>query len=80
MSNLRFRRVMRLDTIQRHFRLFRLCWEFGTPGDGVGYSVKLTFGLQPVLFRYRRNASRDWEVAVCGLRVHYGRSYGGRFA
>lgn len=80
MKNLRIKRVMRLDTIQRHFRLFRAMWERGTVGDGNGYSAKLAVGLLPRLFAVERLASHDMMVVFAGLRVHYSRSYGGIFA
>lgn len=74
MANLRFKRVMRLDAVQWHFRLFRLMWERGTVGDGSGYSAKLAVGLMPKVFH--RDGGR---VTILGLRVHYCRSYGGIF-
>lgn len=75
--NLRVKRVMRFDEIQRHFRLLRIMWERGTLGGGYGYSVKLAFGLWPRLLGYDRTFS---ILTVLGLRIHYSRSYGGRFA
>jgi len=77
MQNLRFKKIMRLDTIQRHFRLFRLAWENGTPGDGEGYSAKLAVGLWPKLLSYDRTFN---ILTIFGVRIHYSRSYGGRFA
>lgn len=77
---MRFKSVMRQDGIQRHFRLFRLLWERGTVGDGDGYSAKLAVGLLPRLFRWHRVGKHDLEAIIFGLRVHYSRSYGGRFA
>ena len=78
MENLRFKSVMRLDTIQRHYRLFRVMWERGNPGFG-GYSVKFSVALTPQLFAFRREAN-GWFVTLCAVRLHYARSYGGRFA
>lgn len=75
MKNLRFKRVMRFDEIQRHFRLFRVMWEVGTVGDGKGYSAKLAVGIMPKLFH--REGGR---LTILGLRVHYCRSFGGIFA
>ena len=80
MSGIRFKRVMRLDTIQRHFRLFRVMWERGTVGDGNGYSAKLALGLLPRLFMWERLAAHDLLIVLLGVRLHYSRSYGGRFA
>lgn len=79
-NNLRIKKVMRLDTIQRHFRLFRIMWERGKVGDGNGYSAKLSVGLEPQISRWERQAGTDWLVTVVGVRVHYCRSYGGIFA
>ena len=79
MTDLRFKRVMRLDTVQRHFRLARVMWERGIPGKG-GYSVKLSFGLIPRFFGWHRGAQNDATVTFMGIRIHYCRSYGGRFA
>jgi hypothetical protein len=75
MKNLRFKRVMRFDEIQRHFRLFRVMWEVGTVGDGKGYSAKLAVGIMPKFFH--REGGR---LTILGLRVHYCRSFGGIFA
>ena len=61
------------------YRLFRVMWCKGKVGDGRGYSAKLSFAFVPWIF----NVRRDWhefECTVLGLRVHYKRSYGGRFA
>lgn len=78
-SNLRFKRVMRFDEIQKHLRLFRIMWERGVVGDGNGYSVKLAIGLRPRLFEFIREQKTDVLVTIAGLRVHYSRSYGGIF-
>lgn len=75
MKNLRFKRVFRIDEIQRHLRLFRIMWEVGTVGDGRGYSAKLAIGLMPKLFH-----REDGRITILGLRVHYARSYGGIWA
>jgi hypothetical protein len=80
MKNLRWKTILRLDTIQRHFRIGRLAWERGIVGDGDGYSVKLAFGLWPRLFRWQRDARCDTLICIMGLRIHYSRSYGGRYA
>lgn len=81
MKNFRVKRVLRLDGIQRHFRLFRVMWERGEVGNpNGGYSAKLAVGVAPKLASYHRDATHDWLVIIFGLRVHYSRSYGGRFA
>lgn len=75
MKNLRFRRVMRFDEIQKHLRLFRIMWERGEVGvPNGGYSAKLSVGLMPKLFH-----REDGRWTILGLRIHYCRSYGGIF-
>ncbi len=61
------------------FLLFRVCWETGTPGDGVGYSSKLSLAMSPNWFRVLTWERDDKELYLLGLRVHHRRSYGGRF-
>lgn len=81
MNNLRFKRVFKRDNIQGFFRLFRILWERGTVGDGEGYSAKFSVALSPVLFSFiERDAVTDWRMTILGVRLHYCRSYGGRFA
>lgn len=81
MKNIRIKRVMRLDTIQRHFRLFRVMWERGEVGFGNGgYSVKFSVALTAGLFGWHRDSRTDWMLTAFGLRLHYCRSYGGIFA
>jgi hypothetical protein len=73
--SLRFKRVMRSDSIQKHFRLFRLLWERGTPGKpGGGYSAKLAIGLRPRLFEREREYGKAFLFTILGLRIHYSRS------
>lgn len=84
--NLRFR------TPSRRYRrawygycVFRVCWETiksESPhvGFGKSYSNKLSFGLSPKWFKWDKESwSRDFELYVLGFRIHYARSYGGRF-
>lgn len=79
--SLRFKRVLRFDEIQKHFRLFRLMWERGKPGvPGGGYSAKLAIGLRPRFFEWERESGKAFLFTILGLRVHYSRSYGGIFA
>ncbi|RWQ35525.1 MAG: hypothetical protein EOS20_18645 [Mesorhizobium sp.] len=77
--SIRIKSVHRFDEIQRHFRLFRLLWERGTPGDGKGYSNKLAVALWPKLFTLQRESPGEILIGLFGLRVHYSRSYGGTF-
>ena len=79
MTNLRFKLVMRPDEIQGHYRLFRMMWEFGTVGDGQGYSNMVSVALQPKLFLLGRPSPGSWILVVCGVRIHRKRSYGGIF-
>lgn len=79
MENLRCKWVFRIDTIQRHFRLWRIMYERGQVGDGKGYSVKVTIALARAWWARERLATYDRMVIVLGLRLHYSRSYGGRF-
>ena len=78
MTNLRFKRVMRRDGIQGHFRLFRVMWEKGIVGDGNGYSNMISVAVHPKLFAFERH-SYAWMLILLGLRIHRKRSYGGRF-
>ena len=76
-----FRWIFRVDTIQRFLRVARVVWDRGTVGDGTGYSAKLSFALDPQMFRwFERDATTDCRFTFLGVRVHYCRSYGGRFA
>ena len=72
----RARRIFRYDPMARLFRLGRCVWQRGTVGDGQGYSVKLTLALHPRLWSYRREMT-GFVLSVCGVRLHYQRSYGG---
>lgn len=78
MSAVRFKWVIRYDPGNRLLRIGRVMWERGTVGDGQGYSVKLSLGLRPTLFRWRREGD-GWLLTVLGVRPHLRRSYGGRF-
>lgn len=82
MTNLRFKRVLRYDNVQGHFRLFRVVWETGIVGDGNGYSNMVSVAVQPTLFHwYRPNkGGADWMLVLFGIRIHRKISYGGRFA
>ena len=74
------RKILRKDGIQGFYRLLRVVWVCGKPGDDLGYSAKLSLALAPRLFAYNRDAATDWCVTLLGIRVHYARSYGGTFA
>lgn len=81
MTNLRMRWLFRRDEIQRFYRICRVCWERGTPGQpGGGYSAKLSAAWDWRLFRLpKSDAGSDWRFTLFGIRLHYCRSYGGRF-
>jgi hypothetical protein len=72
--------VGRWSPPERMLRLARVIWSVGEgPGMGRGYSAKLSVALRPSLLAFRRECD-GWLLTVCGLRLHYQRSYGGRFA
>lgn len=71
--------VFRADPVARLYRIARLIWDCGVVGDGKGYSNKLSVALMPRLFGWKREYG-GWIATMLGLRVHYSRSYGGRFA
>lgn len=61
----------------RVLRLGRLVWRRGEgPGADRGYCAKFSFGLAPKLLSWERGW---WSflVVLCGVRLHYQRSYGG---
>jgi hypothetical protein len=74
-----FKSVMRLDRRSNLVRLFRVMWDRGTVGDGKGYSNQFSVALRPAWFRWHRETDH-WFVTVLGVRFHYARSWGGRFA
>lgn len=69
--------VLRYDPTNKLLRICRAMWTRGEFGEG-GYSAKLSLGLHPVLFRWRREFS-GWSLSILFLRLHYMRSFGGRF-
>jgi len=74
---------------ERRICLTRLRWEHGAVGDGAGYSVKVSASLclEPHdmwIGLFWRRGWQEWTAWLClvpcfPLRVHYQRSYGGRF-
>jgi hypothetical protein len=72
-----FKRVMTYSDRERMVRLFRLIWERGEVGHG-GYSAKFTVGLAPKLLIWRREWD-GWLLYLLGVRLHFKRSWGGRF-
>lgn len=73
-----FKTVWRYDSCNKIFRLFRFVWDVGTVGDGKGYSNKFSLALTPRFFRFQSDVW-EWKIVLLGLRIHYIRSYGGRF-
>lgn len=71
-------RVFRYDRSNRLLRIARLVWDRGEVGRG-GYSNKLSIGMRPCLATIRRECD-GWIVTFLGVRLHYQRAYGGRFA
>lgn len=72
--------VGRYDREARILRLLRVCWDRkGGPGKGVGWSSKFTVALQPKLLQWRREYGH-LIVVLFGIRLHYARSWGGRYA
>jgi hypothetical protein len=80
MTELRVKRVFRHDTIQGHYRLFRVMWETGVVGDGKGHSNMVSVALQAKVFMFARVSPGSWLLVLCGVRVHRKRSFGGIFA
>lgn len=77
---MRVKWVFRRDTTQGFYRVLRVLWSRGNPGDGVGYSAKLSVALHPRLWSApKRDTRMDWRVTFLGVRLHYCRSYGGLF-
>jgi hypothetical protein len=75
---MRFKRVCRWSRGERLFRVARWTWERGRVGDGRGYGAKFSLAFRPALFQFRRELD-GWLFTVLGVRLHYARSYGGRF-
>ncbi len=71
--------VFRVDPTARLIRIARLIWDRGVVGDGKGYSNKLSVALAPRFAGFKREL-HGWIVTILGIRIHYCRSYGGRFA
>lgn len=76
---MKFKRVMTIDRRSRHVRLFRLTRDVGEVGDGKGYSEQVSVGLVPRLL-WASVSRNDVIATVFGVRLHWQRSYGGRYA
>jgi hypothetical protein len=62
---------------ERKMRLLRLIRNVEPVGFG-GHSSQYTLSLVPALWRIERSFA-DFALTVCGVRFHWGRSYGGRY-
>jgi len=56
----------------RRERKLRLCYGV-TTHDGC--STRLSIGLRPLLFRWRRHGPREWSLVLCDVALHYRQSY-----
>jgi hypothetical protein len=73
-----YKHVMTWSPSERKVRLFRLVFRGlhrGIGGNWLGKAF-LSVSLVPHLLRCRRG-EQGWELVICGLRLHYKRSYGG---
>ena len=73
-----FKKVMTWSPGERKARLFRIMWQHGKTGDGVGYSAKLAVSLVPMAFGWTRYLD-GWRATFAGVSLHYRVSYSGRF-
>ncbi len=73
---MKVKKVLRKDG--RLIRIFRVMWIRGTVGDGKGYSCCFSVGLFPEAFRWEHKSADEWRLWLCGLRLHFQRSFGGR--
>lgn len=63
--------------LERKVRLVRVVWSRkGGPGDGTGWSSKLSINLVPRLFAWKRERF-DMRLTVCGVQIHKQRHWGG---
>lgn len=78
--NTRFHKRMRWDKFTRIYRLFALCHSHYFKNGEWQYDEKFTIALcRPWLLRIKREYC-GLIVCVLGIRFHYQRSYGGRYA
>ena len=69
--------VARADKLARKFRLLRIVWSRrGGPFGGKGWSSKLAVNLRPRILSLHHSPD-DYRMTVCGVELHYARSFGG---
>lgn len=62
---------------ERKVRLIRIVWSRkGGPGDGTGWSSKLSVNLRPRFVACSRD-SHNLYVTLLGVQLHYQRHWGG---
>ena len=61
---------------EKLLRLGRIVWANGRPGDGKGYTAKLSLALMPSVIGWCHGC-HEWSATLLGCRIHYQRSYGG---
>ncbi len=80
---MKLKRIFRFDPGERKFRLFRFLWKNEKSGkvgmSSVGYSGKISVAIRPVWFR-RQKEFHSYRLVICGIDIHYKRSYGGVLA
>lgn len=75
---MKFKKVFKLSRHEKKIRLFRVIWCRGLVGSG-GYSAKVTVGIVPRFFMFNRTGGDDVRLVVCGVDIHFRKSYGGFF-
>lgn len=75
----KFSLIARWDKYARIYRVFRFVRSRNAKNGEWHYDEKFTLALCPSLFTFKREY---WGLIVCvlGLRFHYQRAYGGRYA
>lgn len=73
-----WKRVMRWDRDARLFRVCRVMWDGIDTISGRAFSRKISIALTPRLVSWHRELG-SVRVTVFGVRVHFAKSFGGRF-
>lgn len=69
-------RILTYSPEEAKVRVLRVVWTRGKVGDGAGYCSKLTFNIVNRIVGFERGF-HSWRFTLCGLQMHYDRSYGG---